>query len=261
MSCSIDKYVTFYLFSIQFRLKLIELTRITINCRRINSNLCQTVDTIISNNDSLFFKIFSTYNVMANETGLFVNVLMNYDLHMILLCSETQFIIEMDVNSSLLLVLNVIYEVVSMIIIIISNTASEIIGGIFSRLVCTFSKTKTKENNTNNNNKHVTMIQYNTFWQLNIYFKCFEVNLMQMRANCYSTSKKLRDISSINNDNRNRYFFEISKFTKIFFCFWFWIATLLMLCMIGCVVIQLLLQLIHKLNQLYSAILFNIVSV
>ena len=130
ISLIIDRYDALWLIISKFTFKLIELTRIAIDGTGITFNSCQTIDIVAGNNDSLFFKIFSNYNVIAIESCSFVNTLMDCYLHMVLLYILIQFKDKMDSNS-LLLIFNAIYSIASMINNTLSNTASETVVEIF----------------------------------------------------------------------------------------------------------------------------------
>ena len=140
MSLILDRYDASWLIIIKFTFKPIELIRTAIDGTRISLNSCQT-NVVVGNNDSLFFKIFLSYNVIAIENGL-LNTLMDCYLNMVLLCVLIPFKVKTDANSLLLLIFSAIYSITSMINNILSNTASETVVEFFFRQSSMLSKTQ-----------------------------------------------------------------------------------------------------------------------
>ena len=146
------------------------------------------------NNDTLFFKIFSSCNVIAIQIDSFIDILMDCYSNMELLCILIQFTIKIDVNLSLLSVFNAIDLIVLMINNTSNNTSSNIAGEtiieIFSSgFIC--SKIQTKDNNSSSDNRP----------SVNNNFECLNVNLKQVESISRSASKKFIDILSTN-DNK-----------------------------------------------------------
>ena len=76
MSLILDRYDSFWQTIIGFTFKLIKLTGNIINGVEASFNSYQTVDIMTGNDDSLFCKIFSSCNVIAIQSGSFIDVLM-----------------------------------------------------------------------------------------------------------------------------------------------------------------------------------------
>ena len=93
---------------ITFILESIELVKSTIIGNESMLNSCHTLDTMTGNNDSFLFIIFSSYNVIAIETGFYFDISMSCDLNMILLGILRHLTIKYktDANSLLILVVD-----------------------------------------------------------------------------------------------------------------------------------------------------------
>ena len=195
----IDRYDTLWRIIIQYMFNWIKFTGVTSNCIGISSNLCDSVDSMIGNDDCVFCQIFSS----TIETTSSVNVSIDCHLNIVLL----RIIIGMYVNLSLLSVFSAVYVITSMIDSTPSITARETIVEFFFQLGFICSKIKTKDNN-NSDNKQLIMIQYSLFWQLNNSLKPFNFEVIPIVSSSSSTQKKLIDTSRINDNNRICIFFS-----------------------------------------------------
>ena len=121
ISWIIDCYDALCPIIIQTTIKLIKFTAITIDGTKISINTYQTIDIMTGYDDTLFFRMFSSYNAIVTQTGCFANVLMDCHSNMVLLCSLIQFISKVSVNLSLLIIFDAIYSITSTIYSIQSN--------------------------------------------------------------------------------------------------------------------------------------------
>ena len=198
MSWMIDRYDSVQQIMIQFTSKLIKFSRIIMDGIEISSNSCQTVDIMTGNNDTSFFKSFSSCNVIAAETGSLVDVLMDYHSNKASLCISIQFMIKMGVNLLLSMGCNIIYPITITVNDTLTNTTDKTIVETF------FLATK---DNDNSDDSSLIMIVKNNF-------ECLNSNLIQSQINSGITSKELIDILSTNNNNQS-----ISQFTRDFSVF------------------------------------------
>lgn len=198
MSWIIYRYDAVRQVIIKFTSKLIKLTRITVDCIGISSNSCPTLDIMTSINNSLFFKIFSNYNVIGIKTGWFVDVLIDCQSNIASLCILIQFMIKVGLNSSLSLSYNILYLIT--VNNTISKTTDETIVETFFSVSFFFFETQTKDSDNSDNSSLIMTVKNN--------FECWNGNSIQSS----STSKKLIDISSLIINNNQSYIAVYQRF-------------------------------------------------
>lgn len=241
------KYIKLCFIIIKFTCKLIKCGKITTNSIEIMPNSCKMIDILTSYNDNLFFKIFSTSNVVTMVIWWFSLVLMDCKLDMVLFGLIRQFTIKMDDKLLITSIFKAIYAITTIIFNVVTVAVKEIFHVIFFQLVLNFLKQQLNSNN-NSNDRQLKMIEFAVFWQLGCNFNCMIVNSAQIESNLSNKNKNLIDMSNIKNKNKNTFCkkSDLQKNFRIMFSsYLFWI--ILIILMIGCIIMQLLMHLIHKL--------------